>query len=237
MLCMTPLLSRNVSADEGSLQAAVTVLASLAAETSISEAMDTDGVVVIRVNIDRIKDPATGETAIIPGGIASFTASVTTGPAGGVEVLGVRGVSPFDSPGYDPVTGILSAVSSSPQQPKNTTVAMLVVRLTGDALTSCNLTVSFQEIIASDPPNMNVPGEAPDSLTFQRGDANGDGAVNIFDAMYIAQYVVGNRTLDQLRPVNSASVNFGGTGGDMLNIFDAMYVAQYVVGNRGAGFE
>ena len=128
---MTLLLPGSVAAEEGSLPASVTVLASLVAETSISEAIDTDGVVVIEVYINRIKDPDSGETAEIPGGIASYEVLLTADPAG-VEVLGVRGVYPYDYPTYYPSTGIFEAFSDSPQQPDDTTpVAKIVVRLTG----------------------------------------------------------------------------------------------------------
>jgi hypothetical protein len=237
MLFMSLLLPENAAAEEGSLPASVNVLMSLVAETGIAGAIDTDGIVVIEVKINRIKDTFNGQTADIPGGIASYTALVTTDPAGGIDVLGVRGAPPFDNPVYSPSTGVLSAVSTSPQQPDNTTVVKLVIRIVGNALTPYDLNVEFQEIIAYDSPYINVPGEVPDSLTFRRGDTTDDGVVNIFDAMFIAQYIVGQRSVGEIRPLNAASVNFGGSNGDELNIFDAMFVAQYIVGTRNDYFE
>jgi hypothetical protein len=81
-----------------------------------------------------------------------------------------------------------------------------------------------------------VPEEEPNSLTFLRGDATGDGTVNIFDAMFIANKVVGIRGLDTVNALNAASVKHDGLG-DVINIFDSMYIAQYVVRLRGANYE
>ena len=116
-------------------------------------------------------------------------------------------------------------------------MARIVVRLTGDALISYNLTVEFNEIIAYDFPELNVSEENPNALTLLRGDTNNDGVVNIVDAMFIAQYIVGIRELDTINAVNAASVNHDGSSGDIINIVDAMFIAQYIVGLRDANFE
>ncbi|CAD6490372.1 MAG: hypothetical protein KFBDDELM_00256 [Candidatus Argoarchaeum ethanivorans] len=60
-----------------------------------------------------------------------------------------------------------------------------------------------------------------------RGDANDDGVVNVVDAMFVAQYVVGNRDASDLNMAN-ADANLGGT----VDVVDAMFIAQYVVGSR-----
>ncbi len=237
MLFLTLLLPVHAAADESSLPASVTVQMSLVAETSIATAIDVDGIVVIEVKINRIKDTFSGQTTDIPGGIASYTASITSNPVGGVDLLAVRGVAPFGNPVYFPATGTFSAMSNLPQQPDNTTVARLVVRLSDSALTPYDLSVDFQEIVAYESLDINIPGEASSYLTFVRGDSTDDGIVNIFDAMFIAQYIVGQRNLGELRPLNAASVNFGGLNGDELNIFDAMFIAQYVVGSRNDYFQ
>jgi glucose/arabinose dehydrogenase/plastocyanin len=57
-----------------------------------------------------------------------------------------------------------------------------------------------------------------------KGDVNGDGQVNIVDALLIAQSTVGLRIVD---PV-VADVNGDGT----VNIVDALFIAQYTVGLR-----
>ncbi|MDI6794738.1 MAG: dockerin type I domain-containing protein [bacterium] len=67
----------------------------------------------------------------------------------------------------------------------------------------------------------NLPAYAIDL-----GDANGDGAVNIDDALLIARYLVG------IEPVipqpNYADVN----GNDRIDIVDAMIIAQFHYGLR-----
>ena len=82
-----------------------------------------------------------------------------------------------------------------------------------------------------------MPQDEPQVLTFQRGDINRDGQVNIIDAMFGAQYLVGIRTIEQINPLNMASVHYDGEDGDVMDIVDCMYIAQYVVGLRDCYFE
>jgi hypothetical protein len=119
-------------------------------------------------------------------------------------------------------------------QPNNTPIAKLVVKLTGDCLTTCTLGVAFQQIIAASNPALNVPEQSPNSMSFLRGDASGDGHVNIADAMFIAQYTVSLRTLGDLNGINAAGVNAANP--DIINIVDAMFIAQYTVKLRGSSF-
>ena len=69
------------------------------------------------------------------------------------------------------------------------------------------------------------------------GDVNENGRVDIGDAMFISQWLVGNRLASELnRDVGDANVN------DRIDIGDAMFIAQYLVGNRnclceGTGME
>ncbi|MBT9142797.1 MAG: hypothetical protein DDT29_01193 [Dehalococcoidia bacterium] len=206
------------------------------AETSIFQAEDADRVVIIPVIVNRIKDLATGTPVDIPGGLGVIQAKVSSFPEGGIEILNVRGTDYFPSPTFNPVTGVFAAfVAPSPTQPNNTMVAKVVPRLIGSATKSYRLTIAFQ-VIGAAAEELNVPEEHPNSLTFLRGDATGDGSVNIFDAMFIAQKVVGLRGLDTVNAVNAASVKHDGAKGDKINIFDAMFIAQYVVRLRDANF-
>jgi alpha-tubulin suppressor-like RCC1 family protein len=220
--------------------AAVTVAAALqpaVAGISLSQAVDGNGIVVIPVKVTRVMDPATGTTVNIPGGLGAYKAKITTSPEGGIQVLEVRGTDYFPNVTFDPATGIFAASQApAPGQPNNTAVAKLVLRLTGSAEVSHNITVTFQEIVAAKT-GLKVPAEKPISLTFRRGDANGDGRVNIVDAMFIAQKVVGIRGLDTVNALNAASVRHDGAGGDRVNIVDAMFIAQHVVGIRDKYFE
>ena len=114
------------------------------------------------------------------------------------------------------------------------TVARLVPRLIGCATDSYTLEVAFTRIQDSESGEI-APG-SPSTLALQRGDINGDGVVDIIDAMFGAQYLVGLRPLDDIRPLNMASVHHD-TDGDKKDIIDCMYIAQYVVGIRDCWFE
>ncbi|MEA1865915.1 MAG: PKD domain-containing protein [Euryarchaeota archaeon] len=64
-------------------------------------------------------------------------------------------------------------------------------------------------------------------LSGLRGDANDDGVVNVVDAMFVAQYAVGNRDVSTLNLAN-ADADLDG----VVNVVDAMFIAQYAVGAR-----
>jgi hypothetical protein len=67
------------------------------------------------------------------------------------------------------------------------------------------------------------------------GDSSMDGATNIIDAMFIAQYTVGLRGFDGWQ-LECADTNDDG----VVNIVDAMHIAQYTVdptGSAGILFE
>ena len=209
----------------------------MVAETLISEKRDSDGVVVIPCGVNRIKDVVTEET--IPGVlIKSYQqASVTYNPAG-IEVISVRpGDLPFNAPvvnidnpgGYTTLSQ--SAVSGS--EPPFT-IANLVPRLVGCALNSYELTLDFSTIVNTNGGEMR--DEKKQILTVMRGDVNGDGVVNIIDAMFGAQYLVGLRPIEQIRPLNLASIKHDGENGDVMNIIDCMFIAQYCVGLRDCYF-
>ena len=81
---------------------------------------------------------------------------------------------------------------------------------------------------------------APQSAGFgvQRGDARSDGVINIADALFIAQYLVGLRPVctdvvdnSCLHSVNTASVRQDAAF-DEKTIADALFIAQYLVGLR-----
>ncbi|MFC2072848.1 FG-GAP-like repeat-containing protein, partial [Chloroflexota bacterium] len=178
----------------------------LVADTSIYQGLDTNDMVVVKVNIDQIKDQSDNSTANITGGIGSYTAVVTANSSG-IEVLGVNGVAPFENLIFDKVTGVFSvAAVSSPIQAENTTVAEIVMRLTGNVTTPYDLTVVFQSIGAAGDSELNVPEEHDNTFTFQRGDANGDGKISMIDAMFAAQVYVKVKTLDEINALNAASV-------------------------------
>jgi hypothetical protein len=83
---------------------------------------------------------------------------------------------------------------------------------------------------------MNVPAANTQIFTFLRGDANGDNAVTIVDALAIAQYRANIIPLSNLNAVNSACVVHDGSGGDIVNIVDALAIAQYRAGILDSSF-
>ena len=75
----------------------------------------------------------------------------------------------------------------------------------------------------------------------RRGDAKPDSVANIFDALFIAQWLVGLRDFGpastDCHPINAASARRGGAGGGKGTILDAPFVAQSFVGLRHDRFE
>ncbi|MEW6141884.1 MAG: C1 family peptidase [Chloroflexota bacterium] len=235
-VAVTSLTDKNSQAIASSPIGAQVNITNLQAETGHIQAIDADGVAIISVVVGRIKDITTGNTTTIPGGLGGFSATATSSPASGILLLAIRGAPPYLSPSLDS-SGTFSVSSvATPEQPNNSTVAKLVPRLTGDCNTTYVLDIAFQQIIAA-AGGQNVPEQQSSQITLRRGDVKLDSTVDIFDAMYIAQYVIGNRPLSQINPLNAASVKQDGASGDKIDIFDAMYIAQYVVGLRNSRFE
>jgi len=208
----------------------------LLTETSISEQQNYEAV-VIPASIVRIKDSSTGNTVTgIP--ISAYEARAFYSPTG-IEMLSVLpGVPPFDAPvfGINNPGGVtnftqFSVTGSEPP----IAVSKLVPRLIGCALDTYDLEVTFDLI--AEPAGGGIPEEESQVLTFQRGDIDGDGDVDIVDAMFGAQYVIGLRDIEDIRPLNMASVRHDGEDGDIMNIVDCMFIAQYVVGLRDCYFE
>ena len=82
-----------------------------------------------------------------------------------------------------------------------------------------------------------IPDEPPPVKTFMRGDINGDETVDIMDAVYGAQYLAGLRPLEDISPLNMASVHHDGADGDIMDMLDCIYIAQYVIGIRDSFYE
>ena len=209
----------------------------LVAETSATLIQDTDGVIAVQLMINRAKNSADGTTQPVPGGIASYQVQLAYDTAG-IEIVGVRGgTAPFANvPTWDPGTKTLSGTSTSASDPSNTIIAKLVVRLKGSALVSYPLIITYQRIMSAGAIGMNVPAENTQTITFRRGDVNGDGVVDIRDAMFIAQYLVDLRSLSSINAINAASVKQDGASGDTIVITDAMFIAQYLVGLRDENY-
>ncbi|MBI4295199.1 MAG: hypothetical protein HY669_03430 [Chloroflexi bacterium] len=119
-----------------------------------------------------------------------------------------------------------SQTGSQPQPPQ--TVARLVPVLNSLATETVTLSVDFTTIY--DAVVGNIPEDAAQpvaSLSFRRGDTDGNGNVTVFDALLIAQYLANLKTASQLGVLNAASVNHDGAAGDKITIVDALFIAQY----------
>jgi len=195
------------------------------------------GVVVVKPNIGRLTNQADNSTLNIISGITSYTATVS-GTPGGIQFLTVYGVPPFNGPSFNATSGVFSvANTSSVIQPNNTPVAEVAPILTGNTTTSVSMTVSFTAIGTASMPRLNLPEEYSNTITLLRGNVKEGDGVDINDALFIAQYIVGQRTLEGINALNAASVKHDGAGGDKIDINDALFIAQLIVGQRNAYFQ
>jgi len=76
-------------------------------------------------------------------------------------------------------------------------------------------------------PTSNISWNFTTVPAFMKGDVNGDGNVDIVDALFIVQYTVGMKTLSAAQ-LAAADVN----GDGQVTIVDALFIAQYTVGLR-----
>ncbi|RLE70955.1 MAG: hypothetical protein DRJ43_00845 [Thermoprotei archaeon] len=156
--------------------------------------------------------------------------------SGQLEVVGVlSGDPPFNATTYAVRGGVLFLLfqlSSNLTQLKDLNVAYLMVRLNGSVREPVIVGKSCaMKLTKADLTSELKPAVYSSSLTALRGDANGDGKITIADAMFIAQYLAGNRPASDLNLLNAASVKHDDKG-DRITIADAMFIAQYLAGLR-----
>ena len=114
-------------------------------------------------------------------------------------------------------------------------IARLVPRLTGCCTDDpCDLDIYIDHVYDAD---WNDIGTASYSFSFVRGDATGDDVVTIGDAVGTGQYIYGERTLDEIEPLNTACTAHGGSDGDSITIGDAVAIGQYIYGERDCYFQ
>ena len=70
------------------------------------------------------------------------------------------------------------------------------------------------------------------AFAFERGDANGNGKIDIFDALNIAEYLAGLKTDGELPGFADSDVNEN----SLIDIFDALYVAEHLAGLRDENY-
>ncbi|MCK9356722.1 MAG: dockerin type I domain-containing protein [Dehalococcoidia bacterium] len=95
----------------------------------------------------------------------------------------------------------------------------------------CGIAVAADgDVYIADNENSRIQVFGVAEPTNVEGDANGDGATNIIDAMFIAQYAVGLRTFDATQLLCTDTTDDG-----LVNIIDAMHVAQFSVDPTATG--
>jgi hypothetical protein len=106
----------------------------------------------------------------------------------------------------------------------------------------CLLAISIVNLTVSTGVSIDVMPRTS-SIDVQKGDARAFGVINILDAMFISQYLIGSRTncttevnTDCLHAVNAASVHPNGSV-DRNTIADALFIAQYLVGLRDESYD
>ncbi|MFC1937747.1 cohesin domain-containing protein [Chloroflexota bacterium] len=213
-----------------------------AAAPRLTAGIDAGHYAVIRPGVERTFGPYTGTDIAVPGGIASYDATLTyNGTA--INVMGVDGVAPFDSPAVNTdnpagsTTLSQTQTGSAPQAPIS--FADVRIRLLGAADSPCDLTLSYTGITDGDTGSaLSLDGAVVETLL--RGDAKPDGTINIADALFVAQYLAGIREvgqgLDYCHPINAASIKHDGDNGDQITVGDRLFIAHYLAGIRDADF-
>jgi hypothetical protein len=211
---------------------------SILAETTLNLTEDTDDIIVLLPVIVRGLDSYTGLDAIVPGGISDIYGQATADIPDGIEFIEAREIAPYIGLVFNAITGEFSVPNiTSPEQPDQSPVVAIVAILDGDCLTQYELFVTFYDIYAASAPELNVPEDAPSSYIFQRGDSTGEGNIGVGDALFILQYLIGQRTLNEINALNAASTAHDGINGDVIGVGDALFILQYLIGDRDTSFE
>jgi hypothetical protein len=199
---------------------------------------DPDGRTGVKIQIAKLIDPVTGGAANAM--VGAFQAKLLYDKTC-LQILELRSAE-FAIGAENPVPeGTRFAGFATAGVAAEADLAFAVTRLVGSAVQPCTLTLEIQDLTDKFGAPLAV-APAPVVLPLRRGDARADGNVDIADALFIAQYLVGLRpacigaiTIDCLHSVNAASVRQDGVF-DETAIADALFIAQYLVGLRSDTF-
>ena len=165
-------------------------------------------------------------------GAYEFTILYNTSVLNAVNVTG--GDAPFDSPNYNITNGniLINQFISSAQGPKGTIeVANITFEAVGGIGNHSEIGIVINSLVdagsGEEIPALALNSSATIGLC---GDVNSDENLTIADAMFIAQFLVGQRDASEINVVNAASV---APPCGRITIADAMFIAQYLVGQRG----
>ena len=176
----------------------------------------------------------------IPGGLGAYILNLSASPS--IELIRSRGgVHPFDKvPIANKIKNkiIVTSFISEKKGPKLKGLHLLriLLRLKSSANEIITLNATELSLVSALTGREYRAKVSCKVLRFLRGDANKDGRVSIADAMFIAQYLAGNRPASHLNLLNAASVKHDGNKGDKISIADAMFIAQYLAGLRDSKF-
>ena len=194
------------------------------------ENIDSNGSVYIDVYLN--------SSINLPGGLGAYKLNLTT--TGPINITGAYPGADFNSSvAYNMIGNkiFIAGYTSDKVGPQLNNIDIVRLRLTlyGSTGIECYIKpVNLTIVDAGSGVKYDVVVNGT-SMSFMRGDANNDGRVNIVDAMFIAQYLAGNRPASQLNLLNAASVKHD-QNSDKINIADAMFIAQYLVGLRDSNF-
>lgn len=213
----------------------------LQAEPSLGLHQDpVDAAAGIKLAVNRIFDASTGQD--VTNSLESFHAQLTY-DGSCVNILEIRPLEfAPDTVNIDNALGIttFNGVASPPAAvPSNLNHAS--IRLQGDNQTACLITMELNPLIDASGNSIVVPTASVGGLL--RGDARVGGIIDIYDALYIAEYLAGLRNectdaVDDtcLHTTNAASVRQDGAI-DQITIADALLITQHLVGLRGNSYE
>ena len=196
----------------------------------INMGLDREGYVVADIKLD--------SPEILSGGWGGYTLYLSA--TSNIVVVSARGGdTPYDSPPTISRVGgqiVVSASISGSQGPQmnGLSVAKLKLRLNGPAGAESTIQPTDLNVVDAASKIEYVAAVHGGPLRSVRGDANRDGRISISDAMFIAQFLAGNRPGSDLNLLNAASVNQDGKEGDKVSIADAMIMGQYLAGSRDA---
>ncbi len=216
----------------------------------LQAARDTDQVAVVELWIDNFLVAGTTSTTTTINGVDAFSASFSFDTVTATRILidDVRAVPDFDgnttiwnstsSPGTLTINGTLDGGATAP----TTTpilLAKIVITLDGSALTTTSLTLDTLDVTETGS-GATIPIAAPVTDSYIRGNTQNNSTVNVFDALFTAQCLVGLRDFGtgttECHPINAASVRQD-SGGNKVSVFDALFIAQYLVGLRDDRFQ
>jgi hypothetical protein len=209
-----------------------------AASIALTTTLDTDAAAGVSLSIPQVYDANTQSP--LPGVLIGSYETAFQYNGALLQVLDVRHKAPFGNNGTtinNPGGATLFSGIAPGGAPWPAQTAFVPLRLTGCTTDSVTLTPTVNSINDNVGNPLQIGQPAP--KTYRRGDAKADGAVNISDALVIAQYLAGLRGLGEdlttVNAVNAASVKQDGAF-DKITIADVLYIAQRLVGLRDGCF-